>query len=78
MISGQLGPFEVRGMTHCCVNSERVRVFIATASPVEDLPSDPVVEPAEFPDWGEQVMAPGPANCDSVEEPLLRYASTTA
>eukprot|EP00903_Cladosiphon_okamuranus_P019297 g17738.t1 len=50
----------------------------ATAPPSEDLPTDPVVLPTEFPDWGEQVVAPAQPNCDSDAQPEVRYASTTA
>ncbi|CAN0385494.1 unnamed protein product, partial [Ectocarpus sp. 8 AP-2014] len=49
-----------------------------TAPPVEDLPSEPVVLPTIWPDWGEENYAPEQPGCDSIDVPEVRYASTTA
>ncbi|CAM9851353.1 unnamed protein product [Pylaiella littoralis] len=44
----------------------------------EDLPSAPEVIPTVFPDWEEDVnIAPAAPDCESVELPEIRYASST-
>lgn len=53
--------------------------LLQTVAPVpeEDLPDDVVVQPNEYPDWGEENLAPAQADCESVDVPQVRYASTT-
>ncbi|CAM9699219.1 unnamed protein product [Scytosiphon promiscuus] len=49
----------------------------AAEPPVEDLSSDPVIQPAEYPDWGEDYIAPSQPGCNSTDIPSVRYASST-
>lgn len=62
----------------------KVKVFsfqclLQTVAPVpeEDLPDDVVVQPNEYPDWGEENPAPAQPDCESVDVPQVRYASST-
>lgn len=50
-----------------------------TAAPIsaEDLPTDPVVKPTEYPDWGEEYVPPVQAACNSSDLPEVRYAGST-
>lgn len=64
------------------VHNERppsIGIFNVAGSPApeNDLPSEPVILPEEYPDWGVTVNAPQQPSCGDVT-PIVRYAGTTA
>lgn len=50
----------------------------AAAIPSEDLPIEPVVRPSDYPDWGEEYVAPMKPACNGSDLPDVRYAGSTA